>query len=270
MSLDLELCLSQRSDLIIPVLERVFALRPAVPEKTHPPIIAHTVGVAPVVKLNFLVGSQDREEALRRDLIVAGELMLDDVFARSPWHKESLISRTLHSVPARLEIYAKCGHVDEADWFERRGVPRREIALHRSTTEAVRNLQLDARGLKSLLPLLVARMYSGDIAAGVGRLHARAKRLSAKDRAWLEMRLTHLRKQGLLFSPYRDPKSEDLSCLTVLEGGIAYIADAARVSPGIAIRCLLGQLGYTQLEQEYLVEIGLAIRDGAAPVRPVA
>jgi hypothetical protein len=232
-------------------------------EKEHLNIIAHTVDLAPVVKLNFLVSNLQPAETLRPNLIVAGELMLDDVFARSPWQRESLISHGDYLLPVRLEIYAKCRSVEDAAWFERHGMQTTEIALVRSTTAALRDLQLDSRRFKTLLPLLVARTWLSKVVASDGRSQARGKALSATDGKWLKMRLAHLRKQGVLSNPLRDLRGDDRHCLSELERTVTQIADATRIHPSFVIRCLLRQLGYAGLEEEYLVNIGLAIRDDA-------
>jgi hypothetical protein len=263
MFLDLEICLSRRSDLIMPVLERAFALQPPGLENENVDIVAHTVDLVPVVKLNFLVCNLHAAETLRPNLIVAGELMLDDIFARSPWQRESLILHGDYVLPARLEIYVKCRSVGDAAWFERRGIQTTDIALVRSTTAALGDLRLDRRRFKTLLPLLVARTCLSQGVASDGRSQAQGRALSATDGEWLKMRLAHLRKQGLLSSPLRELRGDDWHCLSGLERTITQIADATRIHPSVVIRCVLRQLGYAGLEEEYLFSIGLAIRDDA-------
>jgi hypothetical protein len=263
MFLDLEICLSRRSDLIMLVLKRTFALRSPGLDEEHLNIIAHMVDLEPVVKLNFLVSNLHPAETLRNYLIVAGELMLDDVFARSPWQRESLISHGDYLLPARLEIYAKCRSVEDAAWFEHCGIQTTDIALVRSTTAALRDLQLDSRRFKTLLPLLVARTCLGEVIASDGRSQARGGALSARDGKWLKMRLAHLRRQGLLSNPLRDLSGNDRHCLSDLERTVTQIADGTCIHPSIVIRRLLRQLGYAGLEEELLVNIGFAIRDDA-------
>jgi hypothetical protein len=261
MFLDLELCLSWRPDLVMAVLERIFEGRLTGFHNQQPDVVAHAVRVAPLVKLHFLVSSDGLDKNLRRRLIVAGELMLDELYSRSPWRRPALISESEHKPPARLEIYAKCQSIEESAWFERCDIPAAEIALVRSTTAVLRNLPLDSHRLKTLLPLLVASSHTNDVPSNDERSRTGLKVLSVEERRWLDAQLSRLRTSGLLWTSCQHVTSDDRHFLQVLQSHIATIADALGVYPSVVIRSVLRQLGFTDIEREYIMKIGFALRD---------
>jgi hypothetical protein len=259
--LDFELCLSRRTDLVNSVVGQVLESRLPGWRPEHLSVVAHAVDTDVVVKLRFLIASDGAVEQQRRTLIVAGELMLDEVFSKSPWESPPLVAESSGNLPARLEIYAKCGSTDEHLWFERCGIPETEVALLRSMTALLRGLRLDGCRLKSVLPLLVLRVYSARTGSPHLNLGGGVDTPLPSRRQWLEQRVSELRARGLLSKSGLDVTRADMDALHNLECYVVETARALGLSPTLVVRWLLRQLGFRDIERDYLMTIGLELRD---------
>ena len=110
--LDYEICLSRRSDLIPAVLAHVLHARlpECIEAELH--VCAHEVRNAEIVTLRFLI--EERSAAPQRNrLIVGGEMLLDKLFAASPWQSAPMVMEATSKRPVRPEIHVKCRPTDE-------------------------------------------------------------------------------------------------------------------------------------------------------------
>lgn len=256
--LDYEICVSRRSDLIPAVLDRVLQARlPGCADATWR-VSTHHVRNAEVASLRFLIEPTD-VVSQRNRLIAGGEMLLDELFAASPWQSASLVMDAAAKRAARPEIHVKCSPTDEDAWYARGGVRVSFPAtLWRLTTERLRAMQLRPHDVKNVLPVLVSRDDANHARNGWPE-GAFSPTTDDDTKAALIEKARALHRCGeLIFTPEALNASERRA-LDELERHLDEVAElAGETNVLAALRFLLAQMGFSDVETDYAIVLGLA------------
>lgn len=255
--LDYEICLSRRSDLIPAVLDRVLqAQLPGCADAAWR-ASSHHVRNAEVATLRFLIEDAD-VVSQRNRLIAGGERLLDELFAASPWQSAPLVMAASKR-PARPEIHVKCSPTDEEAWYARDGARVSfPSTLWRRTTERLRALRLRPHDIKNVLPVLVKRNCAKHSRNG-WRQEAFSPTTDGDTRTALIEKARVLHRRGeLAFTPEALNAGERRT-LAELERHLDEAAELAGETNALAtLRFLLAQMGFSDVETDYAIVLGLA------------
>ena len=256
--LALELCLSERADLINVFVRQVLESRMPVLSPGFK-VVAHVVETDPVVKLHFLlVSARTAVAQLRQSLIAAGEMMIDQIFSESPWEMPPLLTLYGKKVQARLEVYAKCTITDEESWFVRQVVPASEAPLVLAMTVFLREKHFELRSLKTVLPILILNACPRTASGLQSAVDSNLNNAPSERRSWVQRQLAAMNAKGPIPQSRLTPADEDL--LHTLECYVTEIAHTLHCDSMLVVRTLLKQLGFREVEREYLTLIALEMR----------
>ena len=253
--LDYEICLSRRSDLIPAVLAHVLHARlpECIEAELH--VCAHEVRNAEVVTLCFLI--EERSAAPQRNrLIVGGEMLLDKLFAASPWQSAPMVMEATSKRPVRPEIHVKCRPTDEETWYARRGAQASlPAAMWRLTTDRLRAMSLHLHEIKNVLPVLIHRRCSEH--EWDHRPDCAFSQVTDDARRTLMKKALGLHERGEVALVPEALTTDEHRRLDDLE---RYLDEAAKLvgetNVLVTLRFLLAQMGFSDMEADYTIMLG--------------
>ena len=268
--LDYEICLSRRSDLIPAVLDRVLqAQLPGCADGGFR-VTAHDVTNAEVVTLRFLI-EEVGAVPQRNRLIVGGERLLDELFAASPWQRAPLVMEATAKRAVRPEIHVKCRPTNEETWYAGSHVHNHvQATLSRLTTDCVRTLRVRPHEMKNVLPVCAHRCCLRRGFEGWPSW-AFSSTTDNDTRRKLVQSALALCEHGELALASEALNADERGALQQLE---RYLDDAAEVAGETnavaALRFLLAQMGFSDMEADYTIVLGLAGQPGVLDAKEAA
>lgn len=258
--LDYQICLSRRSDLVPEVLDRVLQARLPGCTDARWRVSAHETRIAEVATLRFLIEEADAAPQRNR-LLVGGEMLLDELFAASPWQSAPLVMEAAAKRAVRPELHVKCRPTDEETWYALGSAPAPVPApLWPLTTEWLRAVRARPHEIKNVLPVLVNQRRAGK---GSDDWTDRAFSATADDEAKTAFtkKARALYERGELALVPEALNAAERRTLSEFE---RYLDDAAKLDHGsnapAALRFLLTQIGFSRVEADYMIVLGLAGR----------
>jgi len=171
-----EFGLSNRADLAWVLVDHIKRIAGKGRARISDLIEAHGVRIGTVTTVHFLINAQTSSPRLRNHLIVQGEHVIDDMFARHPWLGSALIEGLQENDVGwrRKEVYSSCEQTTVKNWLN--GMPqlaRVDSAVLKFASAFTRHIAPDLQALKTALPVVVAHCCTSKEQEGmVARLYS--------------------------------------------------------------------------------------------------
>ncbi len=254
------MCFAERGDIMATALRYLIGLPTQVDVGLHRGVLAYWIPSGERNAVHFLVAGELDHEAHRRALIVHGEHLLDELFHANPWHQAPLVDDDKVSQRADVRgIYATCVSIDEQYWYQSVGlITAAEQVCCRATTAFLRQCFPDEGSLKNVMPVFIRQVLIELPPAQLrGLLSSETSGDTRRKLADTALRLGEAAELWFSLAALSPFEQQLLASLVAYADGLM-----ANGPPGpvAIVRGLCRMLGFSDVETDYLIMLGLVSR----------